>query len=175
MRHERGGVLIAVLILLGVLLVSAAALVRSSMTTTAISGNVAVKQAATQAADVGIVSAQNYLSALATPEVTVANVYYATQLGSDTYGLPVLNWTGIPVVSTPNGFKIQYVLERLCTAPLPVADFLTQCATATSEQSGSNNVGAPRYAGAIAIYYRATVRVTGPKNAESFIQAVFRK
>jgi Tfp pilus assembly protein PilX len=173
-RAQRGTSLIIVVILLVILMVSALALVRSSETAGAVAGNVAFKQAATDAADIGIASAASWLGALANADAAVAGVYYATQQNVDGYGLPAVDWTPVPA-ATVNTFRVQYVVERLCQGPTPVANVTAQCLTNQSQQAGSKKVGSPSYSGTTAVFYRVTVRVRGPRNSESFVQSLLTK
>ena len=70
MNRQQGTSLVIVVILLVILMVSALALVRSSETVGAVAGNVAFKQAATEAGDVGIAAATNWVGALTVQELT---------------------------------------------------------------------------------------------------------
>ena len=69
--------------------------------------------------------------------------------------------------------RVQWVVERMCNAPLPVSDVYSQCQVSQTQQTGSNRGG-----WGVAIqndpvkYYRVTVRVTGPKSTEQFIQSL---
>jgi Tfp pilus assembly protein PilX len=174
MRSQSGTSLIIVVILLVILMISAIALVRSSETVGAIAGNVAFKQAATEAADTGIAEANQLLTTLPNAELAQPGRYYATRQNVDAHGLPIIDWTTVQAnpVST---FRVQYVLERLCQGPTPVTNVVSQCLTTESSQEGSKKVGSPSYAGATAVYYRVTVRVQGPRNAESYVQSLLSK
>ena len=176
MRAQSGTSLIIVVILLVILMISALALVRSSETVGAVAGNVAFKQAATEAADTGIATATTWLSTLATADVdtAVTGLYYATRQNVDTHGLPTVNWGGVPA-TTVSTFRVQYVIERLCQGATPVTNLLGQCLTTESTQDGSKKVGSPAYSGTTAVYYRVTVRVQGPRNAESYVQSLLSK
>ena len=174
MNRQQGTSLVIVVILLVILMVSALALVRSSETVGAVAGNVAFKQAATEAGDVGIAAATNWVGALTAVDTAVAGVYYATRQNVDGYGLPTIDWSPVPE-STVNAFKVQYVVERLCQGPTPVANLTAQCLTGQNQQSGSRRVGSPSYSGGTAVFYRVTVRVKGPRNRESFVQSLLSK
>jgi Tfp pilus assembly protein PilX len=174
MKRQTGSSLVIVVILLVILMISALALVRSSETVGQVAGNVAFKQAATEAADVGIAAAANWLGAMANADAAVNGVYYATRQAVDGHGLPTIDWTPVPAnnVST---FQVQYVVERLCQGPLPVASVTAQCLTSQNNQDGSKKIGSPAYSGAAAVYYRVTVRVQGPRKSESFVQSLLTK
>jgi hypothetical protein len=157
-------------------MISALALVRSSETVGAIAGNVAFKQAATEAADTGIAAANEWLVGIASTsmDTAVAGRYYATRQNVDNHGLPVIDWAEVPVKPVKH-FKVQHVVERLCQGPTPVANVLSQCLTTENTQDGSKKVGSPAYTGTTAVYYRVTVRVQGPSNAESYVQSLLSK
>ena len=174
MRNQSGTSLIIVVILLVILMISALALVRSSETIGAVAGNIAFKQAATEAADTGIAAATQWLTALTNVDTAVAGVYYATRQNVDAHGLPVLDWSGVPAVPVAN-FRVQYVVERLCQGATPITNLISQCLTTEHAQDGSKKVGSPAYSGTTAVYYRVTVRVQGPRNAESYVQSLLSK
>lgn len=174
MKRQTGSSLVIVVILLVILMISALALVRSSETVGQVAGNIAFKQAATEAADVGVAAATNWLAAMANADAAVAGVYYATRQAVDAYGLPTVDWTPVPA-SDVSTFRVQYVIERMCQGPLPVATPTSQCLTSQSNQDGSKKVGSPAYSGVAAVYYRVTVRVQGPRNSESFVQSLLTK
>ena len=174
MRRQSGTSLIIVVILLVILMISALALVRSSETVGAIAGNVAFKQAATEAADTGLAAAGQWVTALANADTAVAGVYYATRQNVDVHGLPTVNWTGVPAATVSN-FRVQYVIERLCQGATPITNVVSQCLTTENSQDGSKKVGSPAYSGTTAVYYRVTVRVQGPRNAESYVQSLLSK
>ena len=174
LQRQQGASLIIVVILLVVLMISALALVRSSETVGAVAGNVAFKQAASEAGDTGLAAATGWMATLTNAEAAAAGVYYATRQNVDGYGLPTIDWSPVPQ-TTVNAFKVQYVVERMCQGPLPVASLTTQCLTAQGQQGGSKKAGSPSYTGKPAVYYRVTVRVKGPRNSESFVQSLLSK
>ena len=115
-----------------------------------------------------------WLTALANADSAAAGVYYATRQNVDAHGLPTVNWAGVPA-TTVSTFRVQYVIERLCQGATPVTNVLSQCLTTESTQDGSKKVGSPAYSGTTAVYYRVTVRVQGPRNAESYVQSLLSK
>jgi hypothetical protein len=86
----------------------------------------------------------------------------------------LVDWSPVPA-ATVNSFRVQYVVERMCNGPTPVASLTVQCLTNQSQQDGSRRVGSPSYSGSTAVYYRVTVRVRGPRNSESFVQSLLAK
>jgi Tfp pilus assembly protein PilX len=176
MKTQQGASLVIVIILLIILMISAVALVRSTDTMGAVAGNAAFKQAATEAADTGIYNAATWLGSLTNVDSDQVGVYYATRRGVDGYGLPAVDWSSVPPATVSN-FRVQYLVERLCDGPLPIApaSIAAQCMTNQTAQDGSRKVGSPSYTGATAVYYRVTVRVQGPRNSESYVQSMLSK
>jgi Tfp pilus assembly protein PilX len=173
--HQHGAALIIVLIALAALVFAAAALMRSSEDAAAIAANLAFKQAATQAADLAIQSGAVRLSGMTDYDTDIAGVYKASQLTVSDNGLPNIDWTTIPRQTVGN-FNVQFIIERMCTGALPVTNVVAQCATATPNgQAASHKVGAPGYIPLAGVFYRVTARVSGPKNSESYVQALLTK
>ncbi len=172
MPRQRGTSLLVVLVALSMLIIGGLALYQSAQTTMLASGAIAQQQAATAAADVGVNAATRYLVALGTPDTSDPNRYFAVQQPEDGNGLPAIGWGPVPTQAT-GAFAVQYVLERLCDPPLPVADPAAQCSIGPNlDATASHRVGSAAYATAGKRYYRATVRVTGARNLELFTQAV---
>lgn len=172
--HQRGASLILVLVSLTVLLLASAALLRSSDTAMAISANIASKQGATQAADIAFADAGVRIANLADRDVNASGWYYATTQDVDEHGLPRASWATVPEIAAGN-YRVQYIVDRLCRVA-PVTDAAQQCATAApTGDTSSKRVGAAVYIPLTAVYYRVTARVVGPKQSESFVQALFTK
>lgn len=139
---ERGIVLFTVLIALVVISLSAVALVRSVDTGTVIAGNLAFRQATTQAGDGGTEVALAWMREKVAADVKglyakdEPNGYYATMMsGCDLSGNRTpgnlkdnVNWSGenpdndgcnmsavaIPAAELPEGYRASYVVNRLC-------------------------------------------------------------
>ena len=110
----------------------------------------------------------------------IPNQYFALEQAVDTAGLPTtINWTTVPCRSTSGAtlsgcddhslYRIQYVIDRLCSA-LPGADTRANCVAQDPKDNSSKKSNSPVFTTATKIYYRATVRVQGPRNATSIIQ-----
>lgn len=172
-RSEAGATLILVLVTLAIMLIASVAMIKTTETSTAVAGNIAVKEAAVQAADLALGEAEAYIRALATPDASALPRYSAISLQSDAAGLPAgIDWTAVQATRQGN-FTLQYVIDRQCDAPLPVSDRVAQCAVGKAEAQGSAKIGSPSYSALPPVYYRVTVRVTGPKNAETFVQGLY--
>jgi type IV pilus assembly protein PilX len=187
---QRGVVLFIALIVLVAMSLAGIALMRSVDTGTIIAGNLAFRQAATFAGDIGVEAARTWLLANSAslqvdqPSVTDGGGYWATMqssldlLASDSTKTD-FDWsTAVNVTSPapPTGYTVRYVIHRLCNAIGAPTD--TGCVKSSdSASSSSGTKGAAAY-GSYAIsvstsaYYRITVRVLGPRNSLSYIQAI---
>jgi Tfp pilus assembly protein PilX len=174
MRRARGSALIIVVVFLGIFAVAMAGVVRSTNTSARTAGNVAFKQAATQASEVALAAGESFVGALGAPDTAQANRYFQWYQTIDAQELPTtVNWTNVASTTVGN-FTVQWVVERMCqpppTSPARAFDASLDCMTVQGEQQGSQRAGSPSYSTGAAIYYRITARVTGPRNTESFVQ-----
>lgn len=181
---QQGVSLIIALLCLIALTLAGLALIRSTDTTNVISGNLAFRQAALHATDVGVETAFDEIDTIAAtvfldkkyPNLcaTGACNYYPTRQATDSAGIPtVINWALVPSTTVDNSYTVQYVLDRLCDAPLPVTDVRTQCMNTGAALVGSKKAGVEPLSKPVQVYYRATVRVVGPRNTESIVQALY--
>jgi type IV pilus assembly protein PilX len=190
-RTQKGVVLFIALIVLVALSLAGIALVRSVDTSNVIAGNLAFKQGTIQAGDIGVEAAVNVLptiiaSSLNSDQTTTTYWYYATRRETDTAGVPTtkqyggagtataIDWSTVPIAQTLAGNSVQIVIDRLCRPPLPVVDVEGQC-FAEMGGGGSKKVGADVFDLPTTLYYRATVRVSGPRNSISMVQAILSR
>lgn len=190
-RAQQGLVLFISLIILVAMSLAGIALMRSVDTGSIIAGNLAFRQAAMHVGDIGVEAARNYLMAVS-PAANLYNDnasagYYAQWaenldiIGNKT---PVttddFNWsTAVNVTSPtpPDGYAVSWVIHRLCKQTGDPASItcVKQSGSASSTSSGTKGAAA---FGTMAIsvptnaLYRITVRVVGPRNSTSYIQAV---
>ena len=178
MRNEKGSALVLVMISVVVLMLGGLAAVRSTESTALMAGNAAFRAATKQAADVGVSAAFAYVSVIADYDALVENRYFPLRQAEDSYGMPSsIDWERVPrtpITTAPN-YTYQYVLERLCQGALPVTDTANQCLTDEQPTTGSKKIGSEAFTTAGVTIYRVTVRTLGPKNAESYTQALFSK
>lgn len=162
-----------VLIVLMVLLLGSALVMRSGETVTLMVGNSAMRDAGVRAADLGVNQAFAYVRDLSTEESDAPPRYFAMRQSLDNAGLPATAaWSSIP--SEPIGnHAVQWVVERLCQGVQPVIDVLGQCQVSQTEVAGSNRGGwgTPVQSDPVK-YFRVTVRVTGPRGSEQFVQTL---
>jgi Tfp pilus assembly protein PilX len=191
-RAQKGVVLFIALIVLVAMSLAGIALMRSVDTGTIIAGNLAFRQTSTHAGDVGIEAARGWLmgsTASSLHNDQPANAYYATwQAGIDLLGTisgtPDFDWvanardvTTTTFTPPPAGYSARFVIHRLCevVGDPSGAGCVRASGSATAASGGTK--GAAVY-GSYAIsvptasLYRITVRITGPRNTLSYVQAI---
>ena len=196
---QRGVVLFIALIALVALTLAGIALMRSVDTGNVIAGNLAFQQAALQASDIGTETALAALPNIIAPVggsldavclACAANpmgLYYPTMRTVDANGVPTttespplptvptpgppIPWSTLPT-TTVSGYGIQYVIDRLCQGPAPVNNVQANCSMGAPLGGGTHKAGGIVFSAAGVVYYRVTVRVTGPRNAVSMVQTI---
>lgn len=174
-RAQRGVTVIVTLVLLVVMLLGGLAIARMGEVSTLAAGNTVTHEAAVQAGEVGINTAYEAVRTLANAEANAGNWYTATARGTETNGLPSgVTWDTAPSIAV-GSYEVRYVVDRQCTGTLPIADPARQCLTRTNDPANmveSGSVGGPRPEPMTVTQYRITVRVTGPKDTITFVQAI---
>lgn len=189
-RQQRGVVMLFGLIALAIMLIGAAAMVRSMNTSLFNVGNLGFKRDMTNQAERAVVTVSNLLrtGALAA-EVSRHNPntalnYSATMLPANAQGIPLALLSeaafaaaGVAandITVADQAITVRYVLDRLCTANGPQA--AGQCAMADDPKDMS---AGGRSGGVVAedllandrVVYRLSVRLTGPRNTQAFYQS----
>jgi Tfp pilus assembly protein PilX len=188
--RQKGVVLLVALIVLVALMLASVSLVRSVDTANVVAGNLAFKQASVQAADFGIETAVTALpnivaTSLDTDKTSSNYRYYATRRIEDTNGVPTamavggdpaaaapIDWNQVPVADTRAGNTVRVVIDRLCVGPAPVVDPVASCFHEASSDGASQSINKQVFTSVTMVYYRVTVRVTGPRNTVSMVQAI---
>jgi Tfp pilus assembly protein PilX len=194
---QRGVVLFLALIALVVMSLAAVALIRSVDTNTLIAGNLAFRQSATSAGDAGIEDAIARLKTVRNANVAKNPITDATHPFNitDTSAAPgyfsnagTLNltaaatWDGVnnrALASDANGNTVQYIVERMCrVANTKIQDADCLFSASSKDNSGSNIKLAKEVcdgptcpSGGQTPQIRITVRVLGPRNTVSYVQA----
>lgn len=184
-NKQRGVSLIIALIALISMTLAGLALIRAVDTSNVISGNLSFRQASLHATDVGVETALTTLDTIVATSLdanypascaTGACNYYPTMQTVNTAGIPtVVNWNVVPGTTLNSSYTVQYVIDRLCDGPAPVTDVTGKCMHTTETSVGSKKAGAVSFTSAQQVYYRATVRVVGPRNAISIVQALYAR
>ncbi|MCF8167005.1 MAG: hypothetical protein K9K38_04180 [Rhodoferax sp.] len=198
---QAGMVMMFALIILVLMSLGGLALLRSMDTSNMIAGNMAFQQSATHSSDVGVEAAINWLetnnAAAGVLNVSIPVAGYAAStpavaatLNGETFWnfftpsglcfLPVAGGacTAAPGVPDAAGNTVAFMIQRLCSGTGAAAG--NGCAAlpgATAGNNSGNNEGAGEEliaaaTASTAVYYRITVRVNGPRNAVSYVQAV---
>ena len=177
-RAQQGAVLFIALIVLVAMSLAGLALMRGVDTGTLIASNLAFKQGATMAGDWGVEQARTWLIAPGATDLKIDQpglAYYSTM--QETLNVITgFDWSTAASVGTDaGGNQVSYVIHRLCDLPGdPVAvACVKSSATTTSVAStkGAGGYGGGAIAVPTAAFYRITVRVLGPRNTVSFVQA----
>lgn len=195
-RLQRGVVLFVALIVLVAMTLAGIALMRSVDTNVLIAGNLAFRQGATMAGDWGIEAAHGWLTTNTAgttlesdqPGVAGGGGYWANwQSSADLYGRTATttddyNWNNAVAVGTDSvGNEVRYVIHRLCSQAGSTTASGVSCvkvgggAGAGGAATGTKatvSYGSAALPGVSSTYYRVTVRVAGPRNTLSFVQAV---
>jgi Tfp pilus assembly protein PilX len=196
-RRQSGVVLMVALIMLVAMTLAGLALVRSMDTTNLVAGNMAFQQSATHSADAGVEAAVAWLEGNNATGVLDQNVpaagYTASTLNNVAYPLGAAYWTALlpngvcslplaggacsaaPGVVNVSGNLVSFMIQRLCTGAGPRNQTGSGCAISpgTSSTKGNNEgAGEDQLTFSTAVYYRITVRVAGPRNTVSYVQAI---
>lgn len=171
LKQQQGVVLFFALIAMVILMLAGIALVRSVDTANAIAGNMTFKQGTIQEADIGVEAAFKSLTAPAIADKTqddLIHYYYATYDPTVAVSEARLNAVS-DKVGIASGNKVRYVIERMCLNA-GAADPTTCLQPAASD----NNSKASGHAAFTPdnVYYRVTVRVSGPRNTSSTVQVI---
>ncbi len=186
-QTQRGVVLIIALIVLIVMTLGGIALIRSTDLTNIVAGNLAFKQAATHSGDAGIETAFNWLQA--NPGLLAndsAGAGYSAN-GNDPTRSPAAGqtwetyWNTLPAArirtlrpADAAGNTVSFVIDRMCANPGTQSGG-ARCSTSTvtkPDEGSDMGAGTPGFTNTSATYYRITVRIEGPRNTISFVQAM---
>jgi type IV pilus assembly protein PilX len=194
-RRQGGVVLLIALIVLVAMTLAGIGMMRSIDAGTLVAGNIGFREAAVATADSGVEAARTWLEANINSlnSDNPAMGYYSTRQDSLDFtgnmtegGHDGVNWGGSDPTQTVSAFTlgtvdtstntVYYIINRLCAIPGTVNAVGQTCAYSVQNQTGSTQ-SSPTYSSfglstAIAAYYRITVRVNGPKNTVSYVQAL---
>jgi Tfp pilus assembly protein PilX len=181
---QRGVTLLITLIVLVAMTLAAISLVRSVDTTNVIAGNLAFRQNATLAGDVGTEAAILWL------EKNNTATLFVDQPGSGYSAVHTEPITGQTwdqwwaAVAAPRGIAtlpvdaagniVSYSIERMCSMQIDPIDPGANCSQAqVAVNVGSSQTSQSRgLSSGTQVYYRITTRIDGPRNTVSFTQAV---
>ncbi len=186
-HRERGVTLVIALIALVILSLGALALMRSTNTSLFMAGNLAFKRDVANQAERAITSALNDLrtGSLAGEATRAANAtsrnYSATVLATSTEGIPSVllsdsaytsaGFTRADIVDADAGITMRYVIDRQCAAAGAFDTAQCQNITAMAAAGGGGTHDGAKLPGSDRRpAYRISVRITGPRGIQTFVQ-----
>lgn len=169
---SRGVTMLVVLLLMSVMLLGGLALARMTEIGVLATGNSSYREASLQASEVGVNTAYARVRTITNEETNSGNWYWAT-MQAQTAGLPTVTWTAAPEI-TVGSYSVRYVVERMCNTA-PVTATLRQCLVKQVPQPSSSRVGVEELDPPNSRQFRITVRVTGPKDTETWVQSLVTK
>ena len=184
---QRGVVRIDTLIILMILMIGAAALVRSMNTSLFSAGNLAfrrdlVNQGEQAVSNVTTAFTTGAFSASGTTNADIAAANYSsTILPTNAQGVPnvLLNdtsftaaWTAPDITGATGDIQVRYIIDRLCSTTGPSSS--AQCVQSSAAPTGGTapGTGLPPPSATV---YRLSVRVTGARSTQIFLQTTFTK
>ena len=183
-RPQRGVTILVVLVLLSVMLLGGLALARMTEIGTLAAGNSAYREAALQASEIGLNSVYALLAPQPPPapasapipneNAAVGTWYRPSTLATDANGLPDVDWDALPEIVVGQ-YRVRYVVDRICEGALPVADPLRQCLVKQIPQLSSADFNKEKLDPPNAKQFRVTIRVTGPKGTQTWVQSMMTK
>ena len=193
-RHaQRGVIMILVLVALVLLLVAVAGMLRYTDSTTSVVGNLAFRRDLTNRAELAIATAKGALNNQLFNDTTrtVDNPTYnysSSRLPSPTVssgipiGVPALlvsnsaytakGYACMPTGCTPgtDGVVVRWIIERECSATGTFSTASCGFVSYTRDANGTAQSSTHKPTGAAHGLFRISVRVTGPRNTEVYIQ-----
>lgn len=198
--RQRGVVLFIALIVMVAMSLAAIALIRSVDTTNILIGNLAFRQSSILPANMAVEQAAAALFPEAAPtgvpaiadptaDLPAENYFASWQNSDDARGVPTLLQTRTNAaaltktldaqdnananVAVANRTVVRYMIERMCLAAGPAK--ASNCDMMPPKQNPGTTVHDESTATLTPIpFYRVTIRVDGPQNTSSFLQAMLR-
>lgn len=186
-RASRGIVLVMALIALGLLLISAVAIIRSFDTSTLLAGNLAFKRDLVNQAERGVSAVRRLLDQGALASEALRNAhqpalnYAASKLPSNGDGIPLVLLSdrrfkaeglgAADIVDPATRVSLRYVIDRQCAAAGAFDEARCVSTPGSADKGGSSWLKKP---GADARpVYRVSLRVTGPQGTQAYFQTTF--
>lgn len=198
-RAQRGVVMIFGLLALAIMMIAAAAMIRSYGTAMTAAGNLGFKRDLTNQAESALIEVRKQLLSgdlgtdLSRQSANLARNYSATLLTTNAQGVPDALLTnsafaGAGVASNDilvpeQAVAVRYVVDRMCANVGPVgADhcMLADDATPIGGAGGGESTAIDNSdsgAGALArrVIYRISIRVTGPRDLQAYFQTTLTR
>ena len=193
-QKQNGVILLVTLLALVIMMLASLALVRSTDTNLILAGNYAFKRDAVNQAERAVPKIKALfetgdlkLASSRTNDKTNIN-YYASIQTNNAQGLPIKLF-GIAdnnannIIDTKSGTTIRYIIDRMSLATgapsidnggfVPINQ-IDAAGDGIIRGTGSpTNSNSPQVNGGMVSLYRISIRATGPRNTESFLQVIF--
>jgi type IV pilus assembly protein PilX len=183
-KNQTGIVLVVALMALVVIMLASVALIRSTNTNLLIAGNMAFKRDLINQAERVIpqIKARLISGGALGDDVTrqtnlISQNYYATIQAGNASGIPnvlfnVADGNANNITDTASGVIVRYVIDRMCLATGEPLD--NTCTMGGSSTDGPSCSAPCKKPGGINYpVYRITLRVTGPRNTEAYLQTTY--
>jgi len=198
-RGQRGASLLVTLGALMLLAISAVAILRSVDTSTLLAGNLAFRQSAVVATDLGIEAARNFVAGLTAEElnnpanaskpVAATSAYPYWSVWQTNFNPETYDWEGqsTTLANSVQGNSVSFVVHRMCEfnnngIGSELGSFLNpanNCVRVVASSGCLNSAQAGSYdqanfqcVTAGGVYYRVTSRARGPRGTTSYVQVM---
>jgi|SRR5450830_407418 len=186
-KNQSGIVMIFTLIALLLLMLSSVALIRSTDTSMLIAGNLAFKRDLINQGETAISMIKTNFASGVMVDTTkrqtnqTAQGYFATIQASDSNGIPTLllntstfdsTYSSNVITNSTSQITIRYMIDRMCLSTgAPDSSVCSVTSLGAVKGGGSKDSG--KSLGATIPVYRISIRITGPRNTETFMQSSF--
>jgi Tfp pilus assembly protein PilX len=174
--RQRGAVLFISLIVLVAMTLAGIALMRSVDTGNLIAGNLAFRNAATNAADGGLEAARGWLMGQSPGVLKDDGAAGYVANWQEQFNPKTFNWAGLGVTVGTDSIDntVFYVIHRMCKESgksIDATDCTKVTALSVGSTKGGTGYGSAALTGSSLPYFRITAKVLGPKNTVSYVQA----
>lgn len=191
-KRQAGIVMLITLIALVIMLLASIALIRSTDTNLLVSGHLSFKRDVVNQAERTIPVIKQLFSTTSTPvgvlstavsrqQDIVTSNYFATIQASNGFGIPTALLDTSSAVYTNaattisggagTGVTIRYMIDRMCLTT--GAANTTSCSISKSTTDPTGTKYGTKPTGVDTPIYRISIRATGPRNTEAYIQSTF--
>lgn len=193
-KYQSGIVLVVTLIALIILMIASIALIRSTESSSLIAGSIGFKRDMINQAErtMPVIRARFISGTLSNVTVRNSNLvaanYSAAILATDSTGIPTVlankttfdtTYGANNITDTGAVITVRYVIDRMSFATGPISVTNTLLGTSVTDEGGNvkgiQGVGGSggKVSGSDRALYRISMRVSGPRNAETYIQSTF--
>jgi type IV pilus assembly protein PilX len=188
-KSQHGFALFMTLVTLVIITISGIAMMRVMEAGVSAAGNIAFRQAAARIAGVAGEAALTRIKSMDKATLAVTSGDYYANTGT-LFDPVTYNWSGnstaLPSNALPDklsGYDVNYVIHRMAVADGLCEDLtatgctFSSAASSVGTAAGASQSGGSQYGAGISnvgglVYYRVTVKVSGPKHNISYVQTL---